>query len=79
VIFFYEIDIYDVNIPLFVYENINSIIESMIVKELCYKNIIDLNYGQNYFIARNKYKNSIVGAISIMQNWAKKRDRKQLN
>jgi hypothetical protein len=51
----------------------------MIVKELCYKNIIDLNYGQNYFIARNKYKNSIVGAISIMQNWAKKRDRKQLN
>jgi hypothetical protein len=48
---FYEIDIYE-NISKFFESNENSIIESMIVKQLCYKNIIDLSYGLYHYIAR---------------------------
>jgi hypothetical protein len=49
---FYDIDISDSKIASFVLKNDDSIIESFIVKNLCYKKIIDLNYGLNYFIAR---------------------------
>ncbi len=50
--YFYEIDIYDKQISKFIETNDNSIIESMIVKELCNKNIIDLSYGFSHYIAR---------------------------
>ncbi len=49
---FYEIDISDSKIPSFVLKNDHSIIELFIVENLCYKQIIDLNYGLNYFFAR---------------------------
>jgi RCC1 and BTB domain-containing protein len=49
---FYEIDIYYENISKFTESNDNSIIDKMIVKELCNKNIIDLSYGESHYIAR---------------------------
>jgi alpha-tubulin suppressor-like RCC1 family protein len=49
---FYQIDIYNENISEFIVSNENSIIESMIVKDLCNKNIIDLRYGLHHYIAR---------------------------
>ncbi len=51
---FYEIpvDIYKENISKYIETNDNSILETMIVKELCNKNIIDLSYGRNHYIAR---------------------------
>jgi alpha-tubulin suppressor-like RCC1 family protein len=49
---FYQIDIYNENIPKFIASNQNSIIESMVVKDLCNKNIIDLSYGLHHYIAR---------------------------
>jgi alpha-tubulin suppressor-like RCC1 family protein len=49
---FYEIDIYNENISQFFESNDNSIIESMIVKELCFKKIVDLSYGLYHYIAR---------------------------
>jgi hypothetical protein len=49
---FYQIDIYNENISKFIENNENSIIESMIVKDLCNKNIIDLSYGLHHYIAR---------------------------
>jgi hypothetical protein len=49
---FYQIDIYNENIPKFIVSKENSIIESMIVKDLCNKNIIDLSYGLCHYIAR---------------------------
>jgi tRNA A-37 threonylcarbamoyl transferase component Bud32 len=48
---FYQIDIYNENISKFI-GNQNSIIESMIAKDLCKKNIIDLSYGLCHYIAR---------------------------
>ena len=49
---FYQIDIYNENISKFIESNDNSIIESMIAKDLCNKNIIDLSYGLCHYIAR---------------------------
>jgi hypothetical protein len=49
---FYEIDIYNENNSRFFESNDNSIIESMIIKELCYKKIINLSYGLYHYIAR---------------------------
>jgi alpha-tubulin suppressor-like RCC1 family protein len=49
---FYEIFIYEQKIPSYVLSGDQSILDSMIVKELCYKRIIDLNYGSRYYIAR---------------------------
>jgi alpha-tubulin suppressor-like RCC1 family protein len=49
---FYQIDIYNQIISKFIESNDKSIIESMIVKELCNKNIIDLSYGLHHYIAR---------------------------
>jgi hypothetical protein len=55
---FYEINIYDENIALYVKNNDTSIIESMKVDELCYKNIIEITQGYNHYIART-YGNDI--------------------
>jgi alpha-tubulin suppressor-like RCC1 family protein len=55
---FYEINIYDENFPSFVLCDNNSIIESMIVKKLSGKNIINLSYGFCHFFAWND-KNEI--------------------
>jgi hypothetical protein len=55
---FYEINIYDENIPSFVLCDNNQIIESMNVKYLSKKNIIDLSYGFCHYFARND-KNEI--------------------
>jgi hypothetical protein len=41
----------------------------MIVKELNYKEIIDLIYGYNHFIARTKMMKFIAGVIIISDNW----------
>jgi hypothetical protein len=49
---FYEIDIYSEKIPLFVLNNDNSIIESMIVEELCNKRIESLTSGYIHYIVR---------------------------
>ncbi len=49
---FYEIDIYHENIYIFIESNDNSIIESMIFKELCSRRVIDLKYGSDKYIAR---------------------------
>lgn len=50
---FYEINIYDQNFLSFVLWNENSVIESMIVEDLSFKNIVDLSYGFCHYIARN--------------------------
>jgi alpha-tubulin suppressor-like RCC1 family protein len=50
---FYEINIYDENIPSFVLFNDDSIINSMEIKKLSGENIIDLSYGFCHYIARN--------------------------
>jgi serine/threonine protein kinase len=50
---FYEINIYDENLPSFVISNDDSIIKSMVIKELSGKNIIDLSYGFCHYIAWN--------------------------
>jgi alpha-tubulin suppressor-like RCC1 family protein len=55
---FYEINIYDENFPSFVLCDDNSIIESMIVKQLSGKSIINLSYGFCHFFAWND-KNEI--------------------
>jgi alpha-tubulin suppressor-like RCC1 family protein len=49
---FYELDIYDENVRLFLSMDDNSILEKFIVKELCYKEIIDLINGEYHYIAR---------------------------
>ncbi len=50
---FYEIDIFDDKIPSFVLDNDNSVIELMIVNELCNKGIVDITYGLKLYIARS--------------------------
>ncbi len=64
---FYEIDIRNENIHLFDSSN-DLITEKMIVKELNYKEIIDLIYGYNHFIARTKMMKFIAGVIIISDN-----------
>jgi hypothetical protein len=49
---FYEIDVSDSKIASFALKNDNKVIKSFIVEELCFKNVIDLNYGPNYYIAK---------------------------
>jgi alpha-tubulin suppressor-like RCC1 family protein len=50
---FYEINIYDENFPSFVIYDHDSVIKSMIVKELSKQNIINLSYGFSHYIAWN--------------------------
>jgi serine/threonine protein kinase len=52
---FYCIDIWDENIASFILNDDNSVIQSMIVKGLCYKRINDIgiNYWSKYCFARN--------------------------
>jgi hypothetical protein len=50
---FYEIYLLDDKIPLFVFDNDNSVIDLMIVKELCNKGIVDITYGSGLYIARS--------------------------
>jgi hypothetical protein len=54
---FYCIDINNENIPFFIINNDNAVIESMIIKDLCYKQINDLNVDcqSKYCFARNQY------------------------
>jgi alpha-tubulin suppressor-like RCC1 family protein len=54
---FYCIDIENENIPSFIINNDNSVIESMIIKDLCEKRINDvkINYWSEYCFARNEY------------------------
>jgi hypothetical protein len=59
---FYCIDINNENIPSFIINNDNSVIESMIIKDLCYKHINDLYifgryFGPKYCFARNNEYN----------------------
>jgi hypothetical protein len=49
---FYELDIYDENVRLFLLSDNNLILQKFIVKELCYKEIIDLINGEYHYIAR---------------------------
>jgi alpha-tubulin suppressor-like RCC1 family protein len=49
---FYEINIFDKMIASFILSNDNSILDKMIVKELCHTNIIDLSYGLDYYSGR---------------------------
>jgi hypothetical protein len=51
---FYEINIYDENIHFFISNNDYSIIDKMIVKELCNKKIIDLIHGDYQFYAKTE-------------------------
>ncbi len=51
---FYEINIYDENIPLFVSSTGDAILEKMIVEELCNKNITDKYCGLYHFMAKTK-------------------------
>ncbi len=50
---FYEIDTFEDKIPSFVLDNDNSVIDSMIVNELCNKEIVDITYGPKLYIARS--------------------------
>jgi hypothetical protein len=54
---FYCIHINNENIPSFIINNDNSVIESMIIKNLCQKQINDIkiNYSSEYYFARNEY------------------------
>jgi hypothetical protein len=68
---FYCIDIENENIPSFIINNDKSVIESMIIKDLCYKQINDLNtrylywnkfynyFCPKYYVARNDNENNI--------------------
>jgi alpha-tubulin suppressor-like RCC1 family protein len=61
---FYCIDINDENISSFIIKNDNSVIESMIIKDLCYKQINDLYIchefsDPKYCIARNDNEHKI--------------------
>jgi hypothetical protein len=49
---FYGINIYDDKIKSYFKNNESSMLESMEVKELCKKNIVDLTHGYNHYIAR---------------------------
>jgi hypothetical protein len=66
---FYCIDIENENIPSIIINDDNSGIDSMVIKDLCYKQINDikLNYSSDYFFARNEhniyYYNIKYGAI----------------
>jgi alpha-tubulin suppressor-like RCC1 family protein len=51
---FYDIDIYDENIPSFILNEDKSIIEGMIVEELSHKKIIDITHGESHYLAINK-------------------------
>jgi hypothetical protein len=51
---FHEINIYDVNIQLINSSDEISVIEKTIVEELCFKKIIDVNYGRRNYIARTE-------------------------
>jgi hypothetical protein len=50
---FYEINIFDEKMPEFILNNDNSIIDSMIVEELCNKSIVDIKYGFQHYITRS--------------------------
>jgi hypothetical protein len=52
---FYCINIKNENIPSFIINSENSVIESMIIKDLCCKRIIDIkiSYWGEYCFARN--------------------------
>jgi hypothetical protein len=52
---FYCIDIKNENIPSFIINDVNSVIDSMIIKDLCYKQINDLHIcdESQYCFARN--------------------------
>jgi hypothetical protein len=54
---FYCINIANENIPSFIVNNDNSVIESMIIKNSCYKQINDLSIDceSKYCFARNEY------------------------
>jgi hypothetical protein len=56
---FYCIDIDNENIPSFIINDDNSIIDNMIINDLCRKQINDLyvryDYFSHYFFARNEY------------------------
>jgi hypothetical protein len=54
---FYCINIYNENIPSFIINDDNSVIDQMIIKDLCQKQINDigLNSQSNCFFARNEY------------------------
>jgi alpha-tubulin suppressor-like RCC1 family protein len=54
---FYEIDIYEEEIPQFISTNDNSVIEKTIVEELSHKTIFDLTYGLRHYIARTNDNN----------------------
>jgi alpha-tubulin suppressor-like RCC1 family protein len=77
---FYEINIYDENFPSFVLCDDNQVIESMIVKHLSGKNIIDLSHGFCHYIARND-RNEIFcwGNNSFGQLGNGKRDNKTIS
>jgi alpha-tubulin suppressor-like RCC1 family protein len=49
---FYEINIYDEKIQTFISNSDDSILEEMIVKELCFQQIVDLSYGDSDYIAK---------------------------
>jgi alpha-tubulin suppressor-like RCC1 family protein len=49
---FYEINIYDENIQSFISSEDNSIVEKMIIKNLCHKEIIDLTYSEAQFYVK---------------------------
>ncbi len=51
---FHEINIYDVNIQLINSSDEISVIEKTRVEELCFKKIIDVNYGKRNYIARTE-------------------------
>jgi hypothetical protein len=58
---FYCIPIENENIPSFIINDENSVIEEMIIKDLCYKQINDIkiNYWSDYFFARNDKEHNI--------------------
>jgi tRNA A-37 threonylcarbamoyl transferase component Bud32 len=64
---FYEINIHDERILPFIVNNDISIIDSMIVQELCFKEIIDLSYGICHYIARTNDKIYCWGNNSLGQ------------
>jgi hypothetical protein len=58
---FYCIEIDNENIPSFIINDDNSVIEKMVIKDLCHKQINDIkiNYLSDYFFARNDNENNI--------------------
>jgi hypothetical protein len=66
---FYCININDKNISSFIINNENSVIESMIFKDLCYKKVNKLNILYDFILFSNIFSHVMIVNIFLHQIW----------